>query len=681
MNTIKRILIGSLLFGTVVHCAAVPTNAATVSPNKSESFESYSENSLYPSNKLWGSSAHFSILREDRNQYLHMPFAEENTDAAIIPFTGTVSPAQKSILIRMDLRPVYREGNGTAEYDFRVRNYKHEDENGKTLTDKWKSFFKLCVQDREHCYLSAFNENSTVEIPLAHNEWNTVLVSLDLVTGTYAVSVGEQTVMCKSSLKNLSFELDQLQFNQLIKGGIYAASVRDASFVDIDNISISPSRDLSKFNSIFRSAPKAELRIDVEEGNNASPAAGIRFLTEIAPSLMDELLRMKEEGEITSLRVGTLISPTDYLNHIQIACGLSNAAALDVQADVPSVYYSCDRENNQAYLAGSVLNLMEENYGRSFSARAYVSIVLATGQHQIIYSNTAVASANTLAANALSDAGTVWEESSRTLLQRCKDTPNATIGEDLRLMSYNIYYSDLREERMQNVVDMIKRHAPDVMGLQEATDEVWKPFLLQKLSSQYACVGHGREEGGVGEGTPILYRKDKFTLVSEGTYWLSDTPNEWSKYPCSRQSRIFTYVLLTRNSDGQTFAVVNTHLDTKGSEARLLQINALKKQIQALGLDDYPLLLVGDMNAKRYSADGEIDRIFSFGFTDSFDVAFQKTSVAMKEGVPDRIDYCFVEKENTVVFNYVYDTAAPNGDASDHSPVIIDFRFKNPPNT
>ena len=79
---------------------------------------------------------------------------------------------------------------------------------------------------------------------------------------------------------------------------------------------------------------------------------------------------------------------------------------------------------------------------------------------------------------------------------------------------------------MQNVVDIIKKLSPDVTGLQEVTDDVWKPFLLQKFSDKYACVGHGREEVGAGEGTPILYRKDKFTLVSEGTYWLYDTPNE-----------------------------------------------------------------------------------------------------------------------------------------------------------
>ena len=676
MRLIKRILSGTLLCATLCTSLALPINAATAPLQKSEDFESYSEDSTYPSSKLWGENAKFYVWSEDRNQYLHMPFVEENCDAAIVPFTGKVDVSQKTILVKMDLRPVYTKGNPTSQYNFRVRNYNYTDDNGKTLSGKWKNFFTLNVEDTGTCSLVTSTTISDLSpLPLVHGEWNSVFVSLNLVEGTYTVSANGNTILCDFGHKNISFQLDQLQFNQLQKDATYCESKKTANYVDIDNVSITSPEDVSRFDNIFQGAPQAEMRTDATPDTD-TVTAGIRFRTRIDSKLMEELVGMKASGTADSVTVGTLIAPTDYLTHTPLALGLPAHARLDVATDFPNVYYSHDTEQDLAYLAGSISKLRETNFGRDFTARAYVSVVLSTGQHFIVYSDTVTVAANSLSKNALADTAATWSTAETELLRRCEGADNAVIGEELRLMSYNIYYSDLREERMQNVVDMIKRHDPDLIGIQEATDEDWKPFLQNKLGEEYACVGHGREKGSVGEGTPILYRKDKFTLLREGTYWLSDTPEVWSKHEGSRQSRIFTYVLLSRNSDGKEFVLVNTHLDTKGPDIRILQIESLKKQIRALGLDEYPLLLTGDMNSRRDSESGEIDHILSFGFTDSFDLAIKHDSSAMENGNHTKIDYCFVEREHALVTNYACDKDAPNGDASDHAPVFIDFRLK-----
>jgi endonuclease/exonuclease/phosphatase family metal-dependent hydrolase len=257
------------------------------------------------------------------------------------------------------------------------------------------------------------------------------------------------------------------------------------------------------------------------------------------------------------------------------------------------------------------------------------------------------------------------------MLTQCQNATPYRVSEELRLMSYNVYYSDLREERMQLIVDEINQHTPDIMGLQEVVDGTWKNFLLDKIGDVYACVGHGREEGGVGEGTPIFYRKDKFTLIEENTFWLSDTPTVCSRYPSSRQNRIFTYAILSRNSDGKKIAVVNTHLDTKSAEGRLLQIASLKRQIAELGLDKYPIFITGDMNADRLSPNKEIDQLLNAGYRDSMEMAFHRSAQIAT------IDFILVQPEYALVTNYFIDTERTGGaNADDHDPVIADVRLK-----
>ena len=666
MKTVKTLLASLLLSAMLLPMLTVPVMAATPSTiNFSEDFESYSENSIYPSNKLWVANAQFPVKTEGDNHYLRMSYYEANKDAALAPFQGTITSDLKSILVRMDLRPVYLPGNGMSLYDFRVRNFSGTDSTGH-ISGKWKTFFRLNVAGPEDCYLAGFLNSSITKIPLMHDEWNTILVSFDLIGGSYTVSVGETTAYCDLGIKNFAFPGNQLQFNQLVKGDTFAASQNTANYVDIDNIKIVTPTDVSRFDNLFTSNAKTELRADKFTSANTL-SAGIRFLSELNKPLMQELLDMKKSGEARSVTVGTLIAPSDYLTHVELTNSIPDSTRINVQNDLNNLYLRQGEEDTTAYIAGSISKLMAKNLGRDFTARAYVDVLLATGQHFTVYGPIMETSARELAIAAPNTAN----KDKHAMLTTCKNSPAFKAGEEIRLMSYNVYYPDLREARMKNVADLIKLHMPDVMGLQEVVDGEWKNYLIKSLGENYECVGHGREEGATGEGTPIFYRKDKYTLLEEDTFWLSNTPYVWSKHPGSRQSRIFTYVLLSRNSDGKKFAVVNTHLDTSGADIRNLQLQSLFKQLDVLGLDKYPIFITGDMNATRGSASGEIDIILNEGYTDSMDVALYRS--------PDlaTIDFCFVQDQHALVTQYLCDTRKYNGEKpSDHSPVIIDIRLK-----
>ena len=526
------------------------------------------------------------------------------------------------------------------------------------------------VENESSCYLANFLNSSTARIPLEHGEWNTVIVSLDPISGEYAVSVGNTVASCALNLSNISFAGNQLQFNQMQKGCTFAKTEEAATYVDVDNIGISNEIfDVDPYKNLF-GATKSEIRPAYASNGGEGLAAGIRFLTEVDITLLEGLMEMQASGEALTVQLGTLIAPSDYLDHAPLTFHLPEHACLNVKVnmDFPNAYYTYDEKSGKALIAGSVSDLLEANLGRSFTARAYVDVLLATGQRFTLYSDPVEACAQALAKQTLQTGG-VENANVIALLNDCAKAKTFSVKEELRLMSYNIYYSDLREERLAKVAQMINKYAPDIMGLQEANTTVWKKFLLEEFGNAYDYVGMGREAGGVGESTPILYRKEKFELLESDTFWLSDTPLVCSKYPSSRQNRIFTYVLLARKSDGKKFLVVNTHLDTATAEAKQLQVASLKKQLHDLCLDEYPLFMTGDMNAQRYAEDGVIDSILAMGLEDSYDMAFARYGMA-------NIDYCFVDPQLAVVTNYVQDPSLIGGEPpSDHAPVIIDLRF------
>jgi len=77
--------------------------------------------------------------------------------------------------------------------------------------------------------------------------------------------------------------------------------------------------------------------------------------------------------------------------------------------------------------------------------------------------------------------------------------------------------------------------------------------------------GEGKESG---EWNTILYRKERFDLVSSGTFWLTDTPNTISKLEGITYNRICTWAVLKDKVANIEIMLCNTHLDHQSDEAR-----------------------------------------------------------------------------------------------------------------
>jgi endonuclease/exonuclease/phosphatase family metal-dependent hydrolase len=151
---------------------------------------------------------------------------------------------------------------------------------------------------------------------------------------------------------------------------------------------------------------------------------------------------------------------------------------------------------------------------------------------------------------------------------------------------------DLRKDL---VFDVLAYHGPDVIGLQEAMD-----FQIQDIKRalpQYAIVRAGRDDGRrAGEASPVLYRRDRFTLADSGTFWFSNMPwRPGSKHWGNDLPRICTWVRLTETATGKSFYVYNLHLDHASQASREYSVHLLLKEVAARK-PAAPAVVMGDFN-------------------------------------------------------------------------------------
>lgn len=172
----------------------------------------------------------------------------------------------------------------------------------------------------------------------------------------------------------------------------------------------------------------------------------------------------------------------------------------------------------------------------------------------------------------------------------------------LRAMTFNIRLDAASDganawpNRKELVADLIRYEEPAILGTQEVL--LHQKAYLETALPAYAFVGVARDDGAdKGEFSPLAYRRDRFTLVDSGTFWLSPTPAIPGKAWDAALPRIATWAILVERSTGQRIAVLNTHFDHVGSTARensAAQIAVWSKRRLAAG---DAVIVMGDFNA------------------------------------------------------------------------------------
>ena len=124
-------------------------------------------------------------------------------------------------------------------------------------------------------------------------------------------------------------------------------------------------------------------------GVRLNAPTGLRWQTTLDRADLEWLLSLQELGIIASLEAGTLISPTQ---HVQDAgeftaqaidrMEFSDGGYLDVAATVGEWYSETETD---VVFAGSIANLLPQNYELDFSAVGYLRLTLADGSEVTAY--------------------------------------------------------------------------------------------------------------------------------------------------------------------------------------------------------------------------------------------------------------------------------------------------------
>lgn len=172
---------------------------------------------------------------------------------------------------------------------------------------------------------------------------------------------------------------------------------------------------------------------------------------------------------------------------------------------------------------------------------------------------------------------------------------------EIKVITYNIRTTSRDgdnswKHRRHATRNMLNRHNPDLLGLQEAM----KPHLkyLDKFFPQYSRVGAGRDNGRrAGEMTAIYYNTERLDLLDSGTFWLSETPDRVSKGWDAACNRTVTWVKVRDKESGKELYYFNTHLDHRGRVAQRESVKLIVEKILEIAGPGATVVLGGDFNA------------------------------------------------------------------------------------
>ncbi len=253
-----------------------------------------------------------------------------------------------------------------------------------------------------------------------------------------------------------------------------------------------------------------------------------------------------------------------------------------------------------------------------------------------------------------------------------------------------------RKDAVKKFFDTVK---PDLVGLQEIRQEQ-SQWFFQTLGSDYGYYDVSRDNasgGSVatvkGEGVGLLYRKDRFELVSKDFFWLDTTPRErpaqntdgtfgdW-KSACRR---ITVYAALKDKKHGNAVMYFfPTHYDHQSEVARKNSAEFMVNQIKTLCKvtdikeADMAIFHVGDLNTG--SSDGQLNSLnaamnyarTAAGGSDQYTGTFNGFGDSNK--IIDHIYYG--GKSVTPVKYWVDRTNYGVPFLSDHYPVLFKWEYK-----
>lgn len=238
-------------------------------------------------------------------------------------------------------------------------------------------------------------------------------------------------------------------------------------------------------------------------------------------------------------------------------------------------------------------------------------------------------------------------------------------------------------DRCDRFANYVLAHDPDYIGTQEI-NSFWLSRLEETMTDYeiYGVKRGGDSEEKNSEMNAIFFKKKDNTVIEKNTVWLSETPNEESKYtfidsegkPAEAGcNRICTYAVLENREKNCTYIFLNTHLDNSCEEARIFGAEVILNKIDELqkAYRAATVILTGDFNE---TADGEACRLLSSKLNVASDneretATYQEWGYRLTGDKP--IDFIFTSASPT---NYWVLNRLDEGYISDHYGIYAEIK-------
>lgn len=234
--------------------------------------------------------------------------------------------------------------------------------------------------------------------------------------------------------------------------------------------------------------------------------------------------------------------------------------------------------------------------------------------------------------------------------------------------------------RKDMVNDLIRFYGFDLFGTQEGFTYQLNDILRL---SDYRFIGVGRDDGkDAGEHCAIFYRSDRFKVLDQGDFWLSEHPEKpgrgWDGTCCNR---ICTWGKFEDLKNHKQFYFFNVHYEYEGDVARRESSNLMISRIKSIA-GNQPVFLTGDFNA--FPTEEPIRILNDSGFlNDSYKITKEAPfgPVCTYHGydstikTEERLDYIWVTDSIQIDKYGVLTNTLYGHTPSDHFPVMVVAEF------
>lgn len=265
------------------------------------------------------------------------------------------------------------------------------------------------------------------------------------------------------------------------------------------------------------------------------------------------------------------------------------------------------------------------------------------------------------------------------------------VADTLRFATYNVHYIILqRASGAWSVEDWERRKGPldaafkaigaDVIAFQEMESfarggdkniNLARDWLLEQ-NPEYAAGANGDAE--IFPSTqPIFYRKDKLTLLEQGWFFFSATPDVIYSRTFNGSFPAFASWVHLQDQAGRKLRVVNVHFEFKSISNRRQSAELIVERTKEWIANGETIVLLGDLNARLGAETVQILERGGFTFSDARGATYHLNRGLNLFGAIDHIARSGdIAPENTpVVLREKFRGEWP----TDHYPVFQDFKL------